>query len=163
MCVILRAIGTCQSNIFTTSYKKKRTTTDDNDGNTRENADKTWQHTDLLINALAHVKIQHLRGTVLEGGVVVDLLLKQLDVLNVPGYIVASEDVGGGRSEITQLVVVVGEEDVFDFDVPMKNGWIAVVEIRHSLKIFERERTMRVRNEKSGVQLNTVVHSSPVP
>lgn len=68
---------------------------------------------------------------------VVDLLLEQLNVLDVPGYIVASEDVGGGRSEITQLVVVVGEEDVFNFDVPMKNGWIAVVEIRHSLKIIE--------------------------
>lgn len=39
---------------------------------------------------------------------VVDLLLEQLDVLDVPGYIVASEDVGGGRSEITQFIVVVG-------------------------------------------------------
>lgn len=68
---------------------------------------------------------------------VVDFLFKQLDIFDVSGYIVASENVGGGRSEITQLVVVVGKEDVFNFDVPMKDRRIAVMQIRHSLKIIE--------------------------
>ena len=99
----------------------------------RKNAAMIQRHTNLFINASSHIEIQHLGSTVLKCGMVVDLLLEQLDILDALGYIVTSEDIGGCGSEITEFVVVVGEENVFDLDVPMQDWWIRVVHICNGL------------------------------